>query len=297
MDVFVIGASGYIGGSVAAKLLRAGHRVRGLARSDAAAAALTAQGIEPVRGSLTTLEVLARTAAAVDAVVNAANSDDPFVVEAILPMLENTDKIFVQTSGSSAIADRAAGDYPGKVFHEDTPAEPLPERAGRVAIDRLVLGYGQRGVRSVVIRPSLIYGDGLGAKRDSIQVPKMTALAREKGVPLHIGQGLNVWSNVHVDDVTDLYLLAMERAPAGSMFYAESGEASMKEVATWIGRHLGMAEGPRVWPMAEALAAWGVPALASFASNSRVRADKARAMLGWQPHGPSLQAVMEGSAV
>ncbi len=294
MKVFVTGASGYIGGSVAAKLLRAGHEVWGLARSDEAVAKLEGQNIRPVRGSLLDFDALAEAAAACDGVVNAANSDDPFVVEAILPVLEGTDKVFVQTSGSSAIADRAAGARPGKVFHEETPSEPLPERAGRVAIDRMVMAAGQRGVRSVVIRPSLIYGDGLGAKRDSIQVPKLTALAKEKGRPMHIGPGLNVWSNVHVDDVTDLYLLAMERAPAGSMFYAENGEASMRDLAAWIGRNLGMDAEPEAWPMADALAAWGIPALASFASNSRVSAAKARAMLGWRPQMPSLQTVLTG---
>jgi nucleoside-diphosphate-sugar epimerase len=169
----------------------------------------------------------------------------------------------------------------------------LPERAGRVAIDRYVLSYGQRGVRTVVIRPSLIYGDGLGAKRDSIQVPRMEALARDKGVPLHIGEGLNIWSNVHIEDVCDLYRLAIETAPAGSLFYAENGEASMRDLAQWIGRRIGSGGRAESWPMEDALATWGISALASFASNSRVRADKARAMLNWQPSGPSLQSVVE----
>lgn len=296
MKVFVIGATGYIGGSVARRLIDAGHRVSGLARTDDAASKLAAQNIEAVSGSLLSFETLQEAARAADCVINAANADDPFVVEAILPALEDTGKSFIQTSGSSAIADRAAGAYAGKIFHEDTPSEPLPERAGRVAIDRYVLSFAQRGVRTVVIRPSLIYGDGLGAKRDSIQVPRMEALARDKGVPLHIGEGLNIWSNVHIEDVCDLYRLAIENAPAGSLFYAENGEASMRDLAQWIGQRMGNGGRAESWPMEEALATWGISALASFASNSRVRADKARAMLKWHPSRPSLRSVVEAGS-
>jgi nucleoside-diphosphate-sugar epimerase len=286
---FVIGATGYIGGSVAARLMQAGHEIVGLTRSEDGAGKLRSIGIEPVVGSLSEFDLLAETAKRVDAVVNAANADDPYAVEAILPVLEGTGKAFVQTSGSSVIADRAAGEPSDLVFHEDTPSEPLPERRGRVAIDRLVLSYGQRGVHSVVIRPTLIYGAGLGLHKDSIQVPRMLALAKEKGKALHIGRGLNVWSNVHVEDVADLYCLALEKAPPGSLFYAENGEASMRDVALAIGRLLGYGEGAETWPMADAVREWGVSAYASFASNSRVSAAKAKAMLGWRPKGPPLE--------
>lgn len=296
MVVLVIGASGYIGGSLAVRLIEAGHRVIGLARSDEAAARLERMGIEPLRGSLVSFEALAQAARSADGVINAANADDPFVVEAILPAIQDTGKFFVQTSGSSAIADRAVGAYPGKVFHEDTPFEPLPERAGRVAIDRYVLSFGQRGVRSVVIRPSLIYGEGLGEKKDSIQVPRLIALARERGVPLHVGEGLNIWSNVHIADVCDLYLLAIERALPGSLFYVENGEMSMKDLAQSIGRMMGNGGRAEALPIGEALALWGSSAAATFGSNSRVRADKARAMLGWQPRMPDLEATLGGGS-
>ena len=194
-------------------------------------AGLRRLGIEPVIGMLTSQRLLAEEARRAEAVVNTANSDDPAVVEAILPALEGSGKPYIQTSGSSVIADRAGGEPSDRIFHEDTPFEPLPERAGRAAIDRLVLSYGQRGVRSCVIRPTLIYGRGMGLNPNSIQVPRMMALAKAKGRPLYIGRGLNVWSNVHLDDIVDLYLLALEKAPPGSLFYAENGEASMREVA------------------------------------------------------------------
>ncbi|MCW5692783.1 MAG: NAD-dependent epimerase/dehydratase family protein [Pseudolabrys sp.] len=288
MKILVTGATGYIGGSVAAKLLAAGHRVVGLTRSDDGAAKLKALGIEPLVGSLISLDLLAVAARGVDAVINAANSDDPFAVEAILPALEGTGKSFIHTSGSSIIADRGAGNASDLVFHEDTPYRSLPERQGRLAVEQLVLSYGQRGVRTCVIRPTLIYGTGLGLHKKSIQVPRMLDLAISKGKALHIGAGENIWSNVHIDDVTDLYLLILEKAPPGSLFYAENGECSMRAVAQAISRLLGYGGKTESWPMAEALKEWGISAHATFASNSRVSALKARKMLDWQPKGVAL---------
>ena len=288
MKVLITGATGYIGGSVAAKLMAGGHHIVGLVRSEEGASRLEAIGIEPLRGSLTSLRLLAEAARGVDAVINAANADDPFVVEAILPALEGTGKVFIHTSGSSIIADRGAGEASALVFHEDTPFTALPERRGRLAVEQYVLSYGQRGVNSCVVRPALIYGQGLGLHRHSVQVPRMLNLALAKGKALHIERGENIWSHLHIEDLVDLYCLILEKAPPGSLFFAENGECSMRAVAEAISRLLGFGGRTENWPMDEALAEWGISAQATFASNSRVSAHKARMMLGWKPQGPRL---------
>jgi nucleoside-diphosphate-sugar epimerase len=294
MRVFVTGATGYIGGSIAAKLIAGGHQVTGLTRTQEGAEKLRAFGIEPVVGMLIDRDTLQHAARSADAVINAANSDDANAVEALLEALYGSDKTFIQTSGSSAIGDRAAGELSERVFHEDSVFEPLPERAGRVLIDRTILAAAHRGVRSVVIRPSLIYGIGHGAHRDSVQVPKLIALAKKYGAPRHVGRGLNIWSHLHIDDVVDLYLLALERAPAGSLFYAENGECSMRTISEAIGRVQGN-RAPQDWPIEEAFAELGAGAYTTYGSNSRVRADKARGMLGWQPKGaPLLDEIERG---
>src|SRR5262245_57687124 len=110
MQLFITGATGYIGGSVAAKLIAGGHRVRGLTPTPDGAAKLKAAGIEPVIGSLVDGDVLAAAARAADAVIHTANSDDASSVEALLPALKGSGKRLIQTSGSSIIADRAAGE-------------------------------------------------------------------------------------------------------------------------------------------------------------------------------------------
>lgn len=294
MKVFIVGATGYIGGTVAHRLQADGHEIAGLARSEGSASALTERGIAPVRGSLADVDILAAAAGDADAVINAASADDPFSALALAQALRGTGKRLIHTSGSSVVADTANGEHSGPVFSEDTPFDPHPARAGRIAIDRAVLRSASDGVHSVVICPGLIYGEGRGAHRDSVQVPNLIAASRARGAGVHIGAGRNVWSNLHIDDVADLFALALERAPAGSFFFAESGEQSMKQTAEAISRLLGFDGATVGLTQAEAIALWGPgPALVSLASNSRVSADKARGMLGWKPSRGSLSEEIE----
>jgi nucleoside-diphosphate-sugar epimerase len=289
MKMFVTGATGYIGGSLAVQLVADGHAVTGLTRSAAGAAALAAQAIAPVHGTLDDADVLAAAARAADVVVNTASADHRGAVESMLAALAGTGKTFVHTSGSSIVGSRAGGELVDAVFSEDTPFTPSPGRATRVAIDAMVKAAAGKEVRSIVICPSLIYGRGHGANPHSIQVPWLIALARKAGVAKHIGPGSNRWSNVHIDDLVPLYRLAIEKAPAGAFYFAENGENSMREVCQAISRMLGF--GGRTEPMtlAEAAAEWGEgSANDSMGSNSRVRAVRARAELGWTPGAPAL---------
>ena len=107
MHVFVTGATGYIGGTIAARLLAAGHQVSGLVRDPAKAGALAARGVTPVAGSLDETSVLAEASRGADAVINAASSDHRAAVEACLDALAGTAKPFLHTSGSSIVADDA----------------------------------------------------------------------------------------------------------------------------------------------------------------------------------------------
>jgi nucleoside-diphosphate-sugar epimerase len=293
MDVFVTGATGYIGGTVAAKLIAAGHQVTGLARDEGRAALLRERGIAPVVGTLDDLDVLDSAARAADAVVNAANADNPFAARVLVDALRGSGKRFIQTSGTSIVSDNAGGQGGGTVYNEDMPLNALPEKAGRIATDRMILDAANDGVHSAIICPCLIYGQGLGVRPHSPQIPTFIALAKESGVPRHIGAGENIWSHVHIEDCADAFLLALDKASAGSFFYVEGGEASMRDVNRAVGRMLGMGEATETeatetFPMTEALRAWG-PAMAfAMSSNVRVNADKARAVLGWQPSGVGL---------
>jgi nucleoside-diphosphate-sugar epimerase len=288
MKVFCTGASGYIGGSVAAHLAAAGHQVTGLVRSPEKADAVRRFGIEPVMGTLDDSEILSRAAQAADVVVNAASADHRGAVVALLDGLAGTGKPFIHTSGSSIVGTRARGERSDAVFDEDTPITPAPARVARVALNEFILSHRDKGCRPVIICPSLIYGIGRGAGRDSVQVPLLIRLAKKRGNAAHAGPGENIWSNVHIDDLATLYAFAIEEAPAGAFYFAENGENSMREVCEAINRMLGFAGPPAAMSMQEAAAEWGEgTAEDTMASNSRVRAVRAR-KLGWKPQARSL---------
>ncbi len=289
MKIFITGAPGYIGGTVAAKLLAAGHQVSGLARDAEKASALEARGISPVIGTLDELDVLDAAARAADAVINAASTHHAFAIRALVDALRGSGKTFIHTSGSSIVADNAGGSHSGNIYGEDTPFTPVPEKAIWYAIERdMILPAAQDGVRAVILCPCMIYGSGLGVRTESIQVPLMIRAAKEASVSRYIGAGENIWSNVHIDDCADAYLLALEHAPAGSYFYLEAGENTLGDVARAVGRLLGHNAPAQSMTMADAVRAWGPPMSLSLGSNSRLRADKARAMLGWDPKGPPM---------
>ncbi|WP_407519540.1 NAD-dependent epimerase/dehydratase family protein [Methylobacterium oryzisoli] len=282
MNVFVTGASGYIGGSVAARLAAEGCAVRGLIRNADRAAELRAHGIEPVIGVLDDSALLEAEACRADAVVNAADSDHRGAVEALLGGLAGSGKRFIHTSGSSLVGDEALGEPSDAVFTETTAATPHPDKRARVALNATITGAAP-SVHTVVLCNSMVYGKHLGPTAESVQIPPLVALARECGVARHIGRGLNRWSTVHVADMVDLYLLALAKAPAGSFYFVENGEASFKEITDAIGEVLAL--GPSEdWDPQEAVARWGrARAVFSLGSNSRVRADKAKRELGWRP--------------
>ncbi|MFE4710157.1 NAD-dependent epimerase/dehydratase family protein [Paenibacillus sp. NPDC056722] len=285
MKVFVTGATGYIGGSVAKVLIDAGHVVYGLVRDPKKVAALKEIGIEPVLGTLEDNEVLTKYAKLSDAVIHTADSDHRGAVETFIAALRGTGKAFLHTSGSSVVGDDARGDSKSEhIYDEETPFVPMDIRADRVAINNLVHQAGiDEWVRSVVIVPSMIYGDSLGLPAQSDQLPQVIRKSKAVGAGVHVGKGVNRWSNVHIKDLAELYRLALEKAPSASYFFAENGEESFQDIAKAVSEALGFGGKTTSWPADEAIAELGDWARFAIASNSRVRAVHARNLLGWQP--------------
>jgi len=287
MKIFVTGAAGFIGGSIAAGLVRAGHQVVGLVRNPEQLKEVASIGVTGVVGTLDDRDLLIAQAQSADAVINAASSDNRAAVEAFVDALAGSGKVFLHTSGSSIVSDASGGEATDRIYFEDQLPAPTADKAARVAIDDLVLAAAGKGVRSAVLCNTLIYGDG-ALPRDSVQLPRLIKQARKSGIVRHVGRGLNIWSNVHIDDVVDLYLLALEKTEAGAFYFVESGEASFRDMSAAIARALDLGE-PQDWPLEQAKEEWGYE-MASYAlgSNSRVRGQRARTQLGWKPHGPSV---------
>ncbi|MCM2495241.1 NAD-dependent epimerase/dehydratase family protein [Burkholderia glumae] len=293
MKIFITGAGGFIGGSIAARLAADGHQVAGLVRREAQGEELRAIGVEPRLGSLDDRALLVREARAADAVINAADSDHRGAVEALIEGLRDSGKVLLHTSGSSIVGDAAGGEAGGQIHHEDALPEPSADKAPRVAIDRLVLAAAQAGIRPAVLCNTLIYGHGhghgRGLPRESVQLPRLVRQARKSGVVRHVGPGRNIWSNVHIDDVVEVYRLALERTPAeGRFYFIENGEAAFRDMSAAIATAMGLGA-PEDWPLAQAEAEWGYEmANYGLGSNSRVRGERARRLLGWQPKHASV---------
>ena len=286
MLVFVTGASGYIGGAIAATLVSAGHRVRGLVRAPAKAAAVAACGIVPVIGTLDHAPLLAAEAGAADATINAADSDHADAVATLLAACAG--RRLLHTSGISLHSDDARGERGETIHDETTSAPPHPDKAARAAIDASILAAAARGEAFAVIRNPLIYGDALGPSAASVQLPALAATARRLGRARHVGPGRNVWSYAALTDIVTLYRMLLARGERG-LFYAEYGEADFATLTGAIAKALGQAP-PLAWSIEEAASEWGEQrARHTYGSNCRVRARRARA-LGWQPRGESPEA-------
>ena len=292
MRVFVTGATGYIGSAIVRKLLAAGHQVVGLARSDTAAAALTAADAEVHRGALDDLDSLRDGAAAADGVIHLAFNNislrtdfaasvqaDLRAVETIGAALEGSGKPFVITSGTLLLASL------GRLGTEEDVADPaLP----RVASENAAIAFAKRGVRSSVVRlaPSV---HGEGDKHGF--VPSLIGIARAKGVSAFVGDGSNRWPAVHRLDAARLFRLAAEAAPAGSRLHGAGEEGvPFREIAEAIGRQLKL---PVVSIEAsDAGAHFGF--LSAFVSADNPTSSKqTQELLGWRPEGPALIADIE----
>ncbi|OOM80509.1 SDR family oxidoreductase [Clostridium sp. BL-8] len=244
MRIFVTGATGFIGSKIVEELLGAGHEVIGLARSDSSAASLTAAGATAHRGSLEDLESLRSGASSADGVIHAAFDHDNFItnfaaccetdrraIDALGSALAGSNKPLVVTFGT-------AGIKPGFLLTEDDKASSSLTAGPRTASETLTLSLASKGVRASVVRPApIVYGDG---ERYGL-VTMLIEIARSKGFSAYVGDGSNRWPAVHRLDAAKLYRLALEQAPAGSIFHAVANEGiPFKEIAEAIGRRLNL---------------------------------------------------------
>ncbi|NBD08200.1 NAD-dependent epimerase/dehydratase family protein [Corallococcus silvisoli] len=278
MKILVTGATGYIGGAVVEALERAGHQVLGLARSEEARGKLAARGVQAVTGDLKDTAGLAALVKDLDAVIwtATANSEavDAPAVAAVLDALQGTNKAFLYTSGVWVHGDTRG------VATEESPLNATPIVSWRPAVERRALSTP--GVRGIVIRPGVVYGHGTG-------IPAMlVASAKEGGAVRYVGTGENHWPVVFVEDLADLYVRAVEKAPAGTVLIATQGPAvKVKDAAAAASEAAGVAGKTVAWPLEEARKQFG-PFADALALDQQFTSQKAEKLLGWAPRGPGL---------
>ena len=285
MRVFVTGATGFIGTELVKELIAAGHRVRGLTRSDAGVEPLKAVGAEVHRGDLQDLNSLRTGAKGMDAVVNLAFSHDwsnfavnaeneRKAIEALGSVLE-PGKLFVVTSGVGLTSGAPGHVRTEKDLPVDSPAIPRrPEQAAQAV--------AEKGVHVAIVRLPQVHDT-----RKQGLVPLVTQTAREKGVSVYVGDGANRWAAAPLKDVAHLYRLAVEKTGPGVTVYNAVQEegVSAREIAETIGKGLKV---PAV-SIAPEKAGEHFGWFAHFAAlDMPASSEWTRKALGWEPAGPGL---------
>jgi len=282
MQMFLTGATGYIGSAVLETFLRAGHGVTALVRDPEKAEDVSRRGVHAVIGELDKPASYAAEAERADVIIHTAldasprrdqvdrRAVDTFLAVATSRAASGKPAAFIYTSGIWVLGDT------NSPVAEDAPVRPIALVAWRPEHERLVLAAGGSGtLRTAVVRPGIVYGGSRGIIADLLK-------DAANGLVRVIGEGKNRWPCVYARDLADVYLRVATNPEASGVFHAnDEADESVGEIVDAIARHVRMRPDVRHVPLSEARAKMG-PYADALALDQRVRSPRARA-LGWSP--------------
>ncbi|KAH8596442.1 hypothetical protein B0O99DRAFT_116756 [Bisporella sp. PMI_857] len=289
--IFITGATGYIGSVITEFAIADGYAVRGLSRSESGDAKLKALGAAPVRGDLTSLDVIRDESAKADFVLHLATAYvlgqtpsyedvidiDSAALDAIAEALEGTDKALVVTSGTLSALPHPDGEE----TTESSPRNSSPINT-RGKVEDKALTLVSRGIRVISIRLApYVYGRGGSG------VKLFMDMGAKNGSIVTVESGKSKTTIVHVDDAARLYLLAAEKGKAGETFNASGGtDVTQGQIAEAIAKEIGV----QVKNITVAVAKEQMGEVFAFFLNAENRASgkKAQVELGWQPKGSGI---------
>lgn len=281
MRVLVLGATGYLGSHISRHLQASGHEVSGLSRSEAGDEKVAATGATPVRGDLDQLEPVLEMAAEHDATIYAAQlllQPEHDAMKAFTARLAGTGKTLIFTAGTGLLSQRTDGDWSEDSFAEHDPFIPSKYIGFRHVTEKLVQSAAWSGsLKAMVIRPPLIWGNGGCA-----QIARYYQDAYQYGDVAYLGRGLNLYSNVHVEDLSEVYRLMLEKGVPGALYHAVAGEVNNRTMAEKVAASVGVPV--RSVDFDEGASRWGkFETLIGMSTCSRSRSPRTRQELGWRP--------------
>jgi nucleoside-diphosphate-sugar epimerase len=282
MSILLTGATGLIGSAVLTRLVATGHDVTALVRSDEKAAAVSALGARPVVGDITDLELLETLLVGADGVIHTASPGDDTsaavdsaLADLVIRTLDGTDTPYVHSGGVWVFGN-------GDDLTEESPLQPLPITAWRLDIERRLR---ESSVRTTVVAPAIVYGNGSG-------IPATLFGGAEV---LLVGDGSQHWTTVHVDDLAELYVLALDAAAADEYYLGVSGQnPTVLELGEAAARG-------RSWPVVpettdSARGRLGEAFADALLLDQQATGAHAREALGWSPSRPSLVEEFESGS-
>ncbi|KAI5851137.1 hypothetical protein DFP73DRAFT_490131 [Morchella snyderi] len=320
--IFATGASGYIGGGALDAIINAhpDYEITALVRSPQKAASLIAKypNLKTVNGDLDSGSVIESETEKADIILHFADCDHTSSAKSISAGLKKktTPVFLIHTSGTAILPDVSKeefGQQAGEKIYDDIESVkeltsfPIEGHLHR-DVDTIILAANSDNVKTAIVCPPTIYGLGAGTAGNtrSAQVPELTKNILKRGEAFHVTAGKSIWNNVHIDDLSQLYLLLTEDAAAGGKkatwgtegyYFAENGEHVWGELTKKIAEKakvkgylktndivsLSVDDIKKIHPFGAVL--WG--------TNSRGRASRARKVLGWTPKGTSLEETLD----
>ena len=289
MRIFLTGATGYIGSSVLDALVRAGHDVTALVRNNEKARDVAERGGHPVLGNLAEPDSFREAADGQDGYVHTAFDSasgrgpaiDQLAVETIMEAAKrprsnasnaSVRRYIIYTSGVWVLG---RSPDPADPATEDTPVNPVAAVSFRADLERLVLDAGGDHLRTIVVRPGVVYGRGQGIVSDLFR-------AAGNGLVRVVGDGNNHWPLVYDRDLAELYARLVSRDDASGIYHAnDEGDERVNDIVDAIATHLPVKPDVRHVPIEEARTKMG-PYAEALALDQVVRSPRARA-LGWVP--------------
>jgi nucleoside-diphosphate-sugar epimerase len=281
MRIFLTGGTGYIGSAVLDALVRAGHEITALVRSKAKAGEIDKPGTRAVIGELNEPASYQHVASRHDGFIHAASDPvrgaetDRTAIETLLAVArtpggsESGSRFLIYTSGVWVLGNTR------QPAAEDAPLDPPAIVQWRPALEKLVLDGGGEGVRTIVVRPGILYGGSRGIIGDIFR-------SGRNGLIRVIGNGLNHWALIYDRDLADLYAKLAANDDASGLFHAnDEGDERVNDLVEALASHFPTRPDVRHVPLEEARTKLG-PYADALALDQIVRCSRAKA-LGWSP--------------